>query len=180
MRFSKSQDLPIKEKRGVSMDDKIIHSLQRLFYKKIMLYHDLLHCLNQERDSLINIDLDRLWSISREKEEVCTKIKSLRQEVISTLVDEGPDQHSFDLNRIMDIIPRENRGRFQELYRTLIRLESEVEVLRKENMLFINDSLQFLDEMIAILTGQTPSEFLYNDRCHLSKSSSNALFLREV
>ncbi len=162
------------------MDDTIIHSLEKLFYKKIMLYNDLLHYFNKEKESLINIDLDKLWSISKEKEETCSEIKSIRQKILSLIANPGIDQNSFNFNHILDLIPRENRAKFHKLHRTLIKLKGEVELLRKENMSYINDSLQFLDEILSILTGETKSEMMYNDKCHLRKSGPNIFLSREA
>jgi len=161
------------------MDDIIIQSLEKLFYKKIMLYNDLLRSLNMERESLININLDKLWQISKEKEKISSKIKSIRQEIIS-VINLETDEKSFDLSRILGLIPREARPKFHELGRTLITLRSEIEVLRKENMTFIDDSLQFLDEMISIITGESGSGIMYNDKCHFSKSGAHVLLNREV
>ncbi len=161
------------------MDDTIIQLLERLFYKKIMLYNDLLHCFKKERESLINIDVDNLWSISREKEQICSKIKSIRQEIISA-INPGIDQKSFIPKQILELIPGKNRTKFQKLYLTLTRLKGEIEALRKENMIFIDDSLHFLDEMISIITGETKSEIMYNDKCHLSRSDTNILLSREA
>ena len=45
-----------------------VQAMESLFYKKIMLYSDLLECFRRERDALINMDLDGLWRISKEKE----------------------------------------------------------------------------------------------------------------
>jgi len=161
------------------MDDTIIQLLEGLFYKKIMLYNDLLHCFKKERESLINIDVDNLWRISREKEQICSKIKSVRQEIISA-INPGIDQKSFIPKQILELIPGKNRTKFQELYLTLTRLKGEIEALRKENMIFIDDSLQFLDEMISIITGETKSKIMYNDKCHLSRSDTNILLSREA
>ena len=161
------------------MEEPIVRLIDKLFYNKIMLYNDLLHCLKYERESLINIDLDKLWSISREKEDVCANINATRQEIIST-VDPQEDQKSFNLNRIMDLIPRECRAEFQKLYLRLIKLKSEVEVLRKENMAIVDDSLQFLDEMIAIITVNDRSRIVYNNKCHMTKSGTNILLSREA
>jgi len=161
------------------MDDHTVESLEKLFHHKIMLYNDLLDCLKRERGSLIGIDLDSLWTISKEKEQICSKIKSTRDEMIC-VANPGIDQRSFNLNQIMDLIPGKNRNRFQKLYLTLIKLKSEIEALRKENMFFIDDSLQFLDEMISIITGETESKITYNDKCHVSKSGAAILLSREA
>ena len=161
------------------MDDYIIQSLERLFYQKIVLYNDLLDCFKNERESLINIDLDKLWSISKEKEEICSKINSIQHEIISILNPEI-DQKSFSPKHILHLIPGKDRAKFQKLDMTLLKLKAELEVLRKENMIFINDSLQFLDEMMSIIVGETKSQIMYNDRCHISKSGTKILLSREA
>ena len=35
------------------MDERIIQTLENLIYEKIILYNDLLHCLEKERETLI-------------------------------------------------------------------------------------------------------------------------------
>lgn len=161
------------------MDDKIINELEKLFYKKIMLHNDLFHCFKKERESLINIDLDKLWRISQEKEKICTKIESIRQEITS-VINLRIDQKSFDLNKIMGLIPPKNRTTFEKLYLRLIKLKRDNEALRKENKILIDDSLLFLDEMLLILTGKIKYSMVYNDRCDLKKIDANILPSREV
>ena len=161
------------------MDDSTIESLEKFFYQKIMLYDDLLDCFKKERESLINVDLDKLWAISKEKEAICSKITSIREEIISA-ASPGIDQKSFNLNQILDVIPAKNRDKFQKLYQALMKSENEIEVLRKENAIFIDDSLRFLDEMISIITGDTKSKTMYDDKCHLSRSGANILLSREA
>ena len=160
------------------MDDTTIQSLERLFYEKIMLYNDLLHSLKRERESLIDIDLEKLWQVSRDKDEICRRLKSLRQEIISIICTET-DQDHVTLGRIPGLIPREKRAQFEELTRTLIGLKREVEVLRKENMSYIDDSLRFLDEMLSIIAGESKSN-IYNEKCHLRKPGANIFLCREA
>ncbi len=161
------------------METPNVRLIEKLFYKKIMLYHDLLYCFKHERESLINLDLDKLWSISKEKEETCAKINTTKHEIIAAL-DLQENQKTFDLNRAMDLIPAESRAEFQKLYLRLIKLKSEIEAFRKENMAFVNDSLQFLDEIIATITGADGPGIMYNDKCHFSKSGSHSFLSREV
>ena len=161
------------------MDDHIIRSLDRLLHGKIILYNDLLHCFKEEKESLIAIDLDKLWSISKEKNEICSKISALRHEIVSQC-NPGEAQGPFILNEILALIPDDKRAPFQKLHLTLVKLRFEIEVLRKENTLFVDDSLRFLDEMISIITGETGSQIMYDDRCHLSRSGAKILLSREV
>ena len=161
------------------MDDHCIHLLEKLFLKKIMLYHDLLDCFKKERESLTTIDLDNLWSISKEKEEICLKITSVQQEIISIMNPEI-NPNSFNLHRILDMIPEDKRALFQKEYRALMKLKSEINAIRKENMILIDDSLQFLDEMISVIAGESTSSIMYNDKCHLSQPGTTLLLSREA
>lgn len=156
-----------------------IDTIEKLFYKKIMLYNDLLYCFEEERRSLISIDINKLWSLSKEKDELCAKIKSIRREMsIAVNLEDGPD--AFNLNQVMDCIPGKYTDSFKKLYIRILKLKGEIEILRKQNILYIDDSLEFLDEMISIITGETDSGCIYNDRCHFNTSGPRSFLTREV
>jgi hypothetical protein len=156
-----------------------VDTIEKLFYKKIMLYNDLLCCFEEERRALISIDLNKLWVLSKEKDEICDQIKSARQE-ITVAINLEIEQNEFNLKRVMDLIPGDYTDKFKKLYLRILKLKGEIEILRKQNILYIDDSLEFLDEMISILTGETDSEYIYNDRCHYNNSGSRSFLAREV
>jgi len=161
------------------MNENTVNLLEDLFQRKIILYDDLLHCLEVERESLVTINMDALWTISREKEEVCSKIESIRQEIVSVVAMDGQDS-SVPLNRILGLVPEEKADTFKSFFLTLDKLKNEIELLRKTNMAFMNDSLRFLDEMISIITGGNKSKMVYDERSHLGKSGINCFLSREV
>jgi hypothetical protein len=161
------------------MEDEVIRSIEKLFFKKIMLYNDLLHYLKEERESLISIDLDKLWRISKKKEEACTDIESTKQKIIFALSLQE-DQKSFNFNRITEAIPEKFKAKFQNLYLRILKIKGEIEVLRIQNMTFIDDSLNFMDEIISIITGEAESRVIYNDKCRFNKSGPNLFLNREI
>ena len=161
------------------MNTPVMDMIEKFFYKKIMLYNDLLHCFEAERKALINIDINELWKLSKEKDELCDKIKSIRMAIMDA-VQPSDDQTSFHLNRIMDAIPKKQKDKFEKLYLRILKIKGEIEILRKQNILYIDDSLKFMDEMISILTGETESDFVYNDRCHFKSSGPRLILNREV
>jgi hypothetical protein len=161
------------------MEDEVIRLIEKLFFKKIMLYNDLLHYLKEERESLISIDLDKLWRISKEKEKTCADIESTKKGIISAL-SLKEDQKAFNLNRIMEFIPEKSKTEFQNLYLRILKIKGEIEVLRIQNMTFIDDSLNFMDEIISIITGEAESGIIYNDKCRFRKSGPNLFLNREV
>jgi len=161
------------------MNKNTVNLLEDLFQRKIMHYDDLLHCLEKERESLVTINMDALWTISREKEELCSKIEGIRQEIISVF-DMDEQNSSVPFNTILCLVPEEKADIFQSFFLTLDKLKNEIELLRKTNMAFMNDSLRFLDEMISIITGGKESDMGYNLKSHLSKSGINCFVSREV
>ena len=161
------------------MKENTVHLLEDLFQRKIILYDDLLHSLEKERESLVTINMDALWAISKEKEELCSKIESIRREIVSVVDVDGQDS-SLPLNRILTLVPEEKAGTFRSFFLTLVKLKNEIEFLRNANMAFINDSLRFLDEMISIITGVDTSKMVYDEKSHLSKSGVNCFLSREV
>jgi hypothetical protein len=161
------------------MDERNLQLLESMIYEKIILYNDLLHCLEKESETLININLDDLWQISNEKEEICSKINVLRQEIITT-IDPNMDSKDYRPSRILEFIPKESRTTFHKSYVKLINLKSEIETIRKENMNLINDSLQFLDEMVSVITGDNQGRMIYQDDGHIRKSANQMLLSREA
>ena len=172
------------------MEQIIVQTIELMMNTKILLYNDLFHCFKKERDSLINIDLDKLWSISKEKEQICKKIYSIRQDIIFA-VDPMFNQKTnnknegsiFDLSQILDSIPRESKLVFHNLFLKLNGLKREIEKFKNENMDFINDSLRFLDELMMIITGSDESIgcMAYNNKsCRNNKHGTNIFLSREV
>ena len=161
------------------MDTLTMDMIEKFLYEKIMLYNDLLHCFEAERKALIGININKLWELSKEKDEICEKIKSIRMAIL-TSIHPAEDHESFHLNRLMEAIPKNHREKFEKLYLRILKLKGEIEILRKQNILYIDDSLEFMDEMISILTGEAESSFIYNDRCHFKSSGPHLLLNREV
>jgi len=173
------------------MEQIIVQSIEQMMNTKILLYNDLFHCFKQERDSLINIDLDKLWSISKEKEKICKKIYSVRQDItfavdpmIQQKTNNKNDGSIFDFNKILDLIPRESKSVFHNLLLKLNVLKREIEKFKNENMDFINDSLRFLDELMMIISGADESTrcMAYNNKSYRNnyKHGANIFLSREV
>ena len=161
------------------MEAFTVDTIEKLFYKKIMLYNDLLYCFEEERKSLISIDINKLWKLSKEKDEICAQLKSIRREM-SVAVNLEDKPNAYNLRLIMDLIPGKCADKFKKLYLRILKLKGEIEILRKQNILYIDDSLEFMDEMISILTGENESRSIYNDRCHFKPSGPRLFLNREV
>ena len=162
-----------------------IQILENLFHEKILLYQDLVECLKKERDVLGNTDMDGLWKIADEKHSIVARIETVRNKILTALsgipTDRLTDGVSFDLARVYSLIPRMHRERIKKPYFSLVSLKGEIQRRSRENKLFIEECLSFLDELIAIITDTGKQGAVYdNGRCSRNKDHANLLLHREV
>ena len=67
------------------------------------------------------------------------------------------------------------------MHHTVVRLKGEIDAMRKENMGHIDQSLQFLDEIISVMAGEEPTKATYDSKSRRPRKPMNAVFLsREV
>lgn len=163
------------------MEEAIVQSIEKMLEKKMSLYHDLHHCFNEERCALIRVDVTALWDISSKKDALCLEISRLRQDILAVA---APLIHlePFDLKSLCSIIPRETLGSFNMAVQRLDCLKKDIEGLRRHNMIFMKDSLQFLDDMMAIISraGRSNAPMVYNRRCSIHNGKSTHLLSQEV
>ena len=160
-------------------------TLENLFYEKILLYQDLVECLKRERNSLMKTDIDGLWEISDEKQSIISRIETVRGKILAAMsqasIDHGMNVSLFRLANVFSLIPRVHRARFKKAYLFLLSLKGEIEQRSRENKLFIEESLNFLDELIGIISGaDKPGPVYNNDRCLTSQPHANLLLHKEV
>ncbi len=162
-----------------------IKILENLFYDKILLYQELVECLKEEREYLTEADMDILWEVSAKKQDIVLRIETIREKIIEMLsgvcIDHGMDLSSFSLSEALSFVPAQYRLQLRKLYLTLANLKEETRQRSLENKNFVKKSLDFLDELLGILTNASKDGTLYDGQGSLSgKSATNLLLHREV
>jgi hypothetical protein len=161
------------------MEQAVQNKLESFFHKKLLLYRSLLDCLKKEREHLVQLDLEGLWDVSRAKEELCARIKAVRQQIQATAcVDRG--RPSLTLEDVIQGVPFEKRDPIRRLSNEVGLLKREVAAYRKGNAAFIDDSLKFIDDLIVTITGCAPVRNVYDHRCRMRKTGGQMLLRREV
>ncbi len=163
------------------MEKATVQGLHEMFSKKLNLYRGLAENFQRERECLINVDIDKLWEVSREKEELCSSIESVRRDIAGFVEgrdgDEETEHSSFDINCVMPVIPEENLPGFQRLNRDIQRLKMEIESMRQENIMFIEDSLSFLDDMLSAILREARADTVYNSKRHINRPPGTSAIL---
>jgi flagellar biosynthesis/type III secretory pathway chaperone len=160
-------------------------SLEDLFYKKIMLYQELVEYLQEEQACLIKTDMEALWEVSEKKQSIAQRIEAIQEKMLTTL-QEASIVHQmngspFSLTTVLSLIPHQYRERFRKPYLSLVHLKAETKQRSQENKQFVEKSLDFLDELIGILTNVGGSHDGYtNGGAHSNTNHVNLLLHKEV
>jgi hypothetical protein len=116
--------------------------IMNIYSRRISLFQDLLNCIIHERDNLINQDIKGIWSSLAEKQSILDSLEETKQHLDGVT---EKDMVSRD-------IPQEDRDKILELSKILIGLKQEIKTRVKENVSFINETLDFSHELISTMT----------------------------
>lgn len=152
--------------------------IERQVEKKKQLYQELKGCFVKEREALVHVDIDALWQISSAKDALCMEISQVRKELADAAA--RLCAPPFDLNQFYAVLPRNGTQAFSRSVRQISVLKKEIDQLRQYNMAFMNESLQFMDQVMTLLsgTGNNGSPAVYNRQCSFT-SRKPVRFLRQ-
>jgi hypothetical protein len=148
-------------------------------FEKALRYADLVECFKKERGCLASLEIESLWAVSEEKKRLCAQIEALRSR-IALAGSAGEGATVYNPHRILDALPAAERTSVRSILLRIQRLKKEAEIMRQENRAFIDDSLDFLDEIISILSGEGDAQRLYTDKSRLRRPESLVTLSREV
>jgi len=122
--------------------EKSAKDIIAIYLKRISLFQDLLNCIVLEREHLITQNIKGIWSSLEEKQSIMDSIEETKSQLGGASCNEIAlgDFSSEDRNKIM------------ELSRAIVLLKCDIQARVKENVSFINETLDFFDEMISTMT----------------------------
>jgi flagellar biosynthesis/type III secretory pathway chaperone len=163
------------------MDQECAQMIETLIEKEIHLYHELQHCLETEQKALIQVDMDSLWRISSQKEAVCKKIGCVKEQIAS-MAAPFCSAAPFDLHQLFALLPRNRMAALSDSIEQLSVLKKGIAKIKDQNMRFMNDSLEFIDEIMAIISGSggKTGAAVYNRRCGFNHHKTVQLLRQEV
>jgi len=159
-------------------------TMESLYHEKILLYQELLDALDQERKTIIDIDVDALWKISEQKNKIARKIEQIYQRMLK-LLDElsiayHPASVSFDSSKVFSLMPTPVKERLHKAHVTLVTLKNEAGVRLSENRRYVEAYLTVFDELIGIITQAGLQKPVYDRSRYPAKSSTHLFLNREA
>ncbi|MBU0995486.1 MAG: flagellar protein FlgN [Proteobacteria bacterium] len=130
--------------------------IESLLNEKILLFQELVEILKEEKKSIVDIDVDKLWVFSEKKQAVASKIEDIRKQIIHILDEESIDHNmavsTFSVGKVIEWIRSDEKAYLNQINVTLILLKKKVHALASENKKFISEYLGVMDELIGTIS----------------------------
>jgi len=153
---------------GIGVKPKL-EQTEAHYRRQIVLCEKLLDCVVRERETLIDLDVDRLWSITEEKQRILRSIEELQAQM------EG--HGSRDSEGVSSLAGRRVAGKLS------IRLERLKQDIRKrvaENAEFVSEALGFFDELVSLLAIGAQGPDSYPPIGRMRKGALPLIYSKEV
>ena len=147
-----------------------IQTIEGIYSRKVSLFKELINCLDLERDDLINLNIENLWSLMEKKQRILVSIEDEGKQIKKIMEKNYPDQD----------IPERGGRPITELSQKIADLKEEIKVRVKENVTFIRESLDFFDEIISIFAKSGRVEHSYRPTRKGQKTLSALIYHKEV
>ena len=144
-------------------------NMEAHYRQQIMLCEQLLDCMVRERETLIDLDVDRLWSITEEKQHILRSIEGMQSQI-------ERDQ-ATDSKEVLSPVRRQVTGKLA------LRLEQLKQDIRKrvtENVRFVGETLGFFDELVSLLATGAQGADSYPATGRARKGALPLIYSKEV
>lgn len=143
------------------------HSHSDVQESKVALLKELVDCLQRERDILADLYIPDLWTVVEEKQRIL--------EAIEAISPRGTDRSAGNDNEARSQLADDPTSA-----RAVTRLKEEIRERTRENAAFIQDSLRFVDELVALITGAPKDKCTYSPNGVQNRAHRSRLYGREV
>ncbi len=150
------------------MDPKS-ENVEAHYQRQLQLCEKLLDCLVRERETLIDLDVDRLWSITEEKQRILNSIEEVQSQIECQKSDDSKKFSSSARHRVAG-----------KLTPGLELLKTDIRKRVAENVRFVGENLKFFDELVTLLAGgaQGPDSYPLTGRAR--KGALPLIYSKEV
>ena len=166
----------IKER---SMESSAVR-IENLLNDKILLFQDLVEVLKEEKKSIVEIDVDKLWAFSQKKQAIASAIEAIIHQIIGILDEEGIDHamnvHTFSVGKMIEKLAPGKADRLEKLNLSLILVKKRVHAMASENKKYITEYLGVMDELIGMISNISDQSPVY-DHNRYSKRSKKTTYM---
>jgi len=162
----------------VDLQNSIVYILE----DQLALYNDLYELIKEELFWLKKPDLEILQQISQKKHYIVNEIEASRMEMIYVLSQiTGEDSPSLEPEKILYVVPDFEQDNVRQIFVEIRNIKKDIQILSEKNKVFVEDCLEFIDDLIDIVLGGNEENTLYDNEMNLlKKRNKTGLLHKEV
>lgn len=161
-------------------------NIESLLNEKLSLYRQLNDLVREERDYIVNIDVDSLWKSAEKKKQIAGDIQKIKDRIMSSIENgfgiNDLDANSLSLSYLLRIVPVETdqKKRLRQLKLAIDAEKNELEQAASDNKHYVQEYLMVIDDIMSVAVN-TPNENQYSHTGNISQAkASNCLIHAEV
>ena len=141
--------------------------IEDMLNEKFALYKQLNALLKEEREFIVNIDVDSLWKSSEQKRKITQKIQGLREKILYHLEEKfgtnDMDIRSFSVSYLIRTIPmpKKLKTRLGKIKLAIENEKNELAQVAAENKKYVQEYLSVIDDIMSVAVDNS-SQAQYN------------------
>jgi hypothetical protein len=166
--------------------EKFACEMEKLLEEKLALYKELKKIVAQEKNHIVDMNVDSLWKMTDRKKQLASEIVQIREQILFVLEEKKilleMDANTFSLSRIINCLPVCVKTK-SEFIKIKIRIEivkQALSGLASENKRYTNEYLSVIRGIVATITDAGNKEAYTRAGKVLTEGSRNKLLRVEV
>lgn len=166
--------------------EKYADRVENILEENLYLYRELEDVFEQERQYIMDMDVESLWKIVAQKKQITSKLERLSNtigQMIETRAEElGRESDRFYLSDFIKTLPisRDIKANLRKIQWALKACQKTVSELALANKTYINESLGVMNDLFSMVLNVAGQKEYSKSGCLLANKENNRLFKAEV
>ena len=161
----------------------MINQLIEVISKEAKLFESFLAFLEEQKEALVSNDIERLNAATGNQQEMLVKSRVLnreRERIVRLLrsVNNLPDDTA--ISQLLDLADEDQAARLSHLRDSILSLHDEIDKTRNSNALLVNQSREFINRTLTMLSQMNRPEGTYGRNGATTDSSDTILLDRRI
>jgi hypothetical protein len=166
--------------------EQFAYTLEKMLQEKLQVYKELKKIFEQEKNYIVDMDIDSLWRMADGKNQMASEIESIRERILCLLgeskISFNIDLKTFSVSSVIDCLPIPVRSKsvFKKIKIELDILKKDLTVIASENKRYTNEYLSVINGVFATITASKNREQYSNAGYVMENEAPKHLIKAEV
>jgi len=139
--------------------EKFAYNLENMFQEKLLLFKELEKILEQEKNYIVDMDVDSLWKVTERKNQIALEIEQIREGILDLIeknnitLNMGPK--FLSLSYVINSLPFSAKLKLnlKKIKVQLDTVKEELTSLASENKRYADEYLSVINDIFSTITG---------------------------